>query len=181
MNRTFAFIATVLAFATVAAPPAAAQQEPMIGLKVDLVLTRMAGDKKVASMPYTMWVAANDRQGPGSSLRVGSQVPVTNTRVPGKDEPAPPAYAYRDIGTNIDCRASSVGEGRFVVRVVLNDSSLHTDTKDGRGMPGLPVFRNLSTSFNLLLRDGQTATYTSAVDPVTGELLKIDVTMTVQK
>ena len=181
MKRTFAVIATLITLGALAAPPVAAQEAVLTGLKVDLVVTRMAGDKKIASLPYTMWVAANDRGGRATSLRVGSQVPIASTRVPEKDAPPPPAYNYRDIGTNIDCTASSAGEGRFILRIVLNDSSVHTDSKDARNVPGLPVFRNLSTNFNVLLRDGQSATYTSAVDPLTGELLKIDVTLTVQK
>jgi hypothetical protein len=46
---------------------------------------------------------------------------------------------------------------------------------------GLPLFRNFSSSFALLLKDGQSATYTSAVDPVSGETIKVDVTLTVLK
>lgn len=184
MKRTFGILAAVVVVGSSFAPATAvAQQErpPLVGLKVDLVVSRQAGDKKVSSLPYSLWVTANEQTVRTTSLRVGSQVPVASTRVAEKDGPPPPAYSYRDIGTNIDCSASSAGEGRFSVRVVLNDSSVHADAKEPRSVPGLPVFRNFSSSFALLLKDGQSATYTSAVDPVSGETMKVDVTLTVLK
>jgi len=46
---------------------------------------------------------------------------------------------------------------------------------------GVPAFRSFTSSFNLLLKDGQAAQQTSATDPVSGEVLKIDVTVTVLK
>ena len=180
MKSTVAVIAILAAFGSLAPRPAKAQERPpMVPLKIDLVVTRQAGDKKVASLPYTMWVTANDPQGGRTSLRVGSQLPVSSTRVPEKDAPAPPAFTYRDIGTNIDCVAVSGPDGRFVLRLTLGDSSVHVDSKDARG--GLPVFRNFSANFNPMLRDGQSATYTSAADPLTGEVIKIDATLTVLK
>lgn len=182
MKRTFGIVSGLILVGVLCAPAApVAQERPLIGLKVDLVVSRHAGEKKISSLPYTLWVTANEQNPRTTSLRVGSQVPVASTRVPEKDAPAPPAYSYRDIGTNIDCSASTAGEGRFSVRIVLNDSSVHTDAKDARSVPGLPVFRNFSSSFALLLRDGQNATYTSAVDPVSGETMKVEVTLTVLK
>jgi hypothetical protein len=184
VKRTFGIVSSLVLIGALCAPAAAvAQQErpPLVGLKIDLVVSRQAGDKKVSSLPYSLWVTANEQRVRTTSLRVGSQVPVASTRVPEKDSPAPPAYSYRDIGTNIDCSASSAGEGRFSVHIVLNDSSVHTDAKESRSVPGLPVFRNFSSSFALLLKDGQSATYTSAADPVSGETMKVDVTLTVLK
>ena len=45
----------------------------------------------------------------------------------------------------------------------------------------MPSFRNFNSSFTALLRDGQTMQYTSATDPVSGEVMKIDVTVAVMK
>lgn len=180
MKRTFPGIATLVVIAALAAPSiAAAQERPLVPLKLDLVVSRMDGTKKVASLPYTLYVTANDQQLRNTSLRVGSQVPIANTRVAGKDDPPPPAYSYRDIGMQIDSGATTVADGRYHVRIVLNDSSVHGDMKEARA--NLPVFRSFSASFALILRDGQTATYTSATDPLTGEMLKVDVTLTVLK
>jgi len=183
VKSIFGILPALVLIGSLFAPGAAvAQERPLVGLKVDLVVSRQAGEKKVSSLPYTLWVTANDPPNRPTSLRVGSQVPVASTRVAEKDSPPPPAYSYRDIGTNIDCSASTAGEGRFSVRIVLNDSSVHADAKESRSVPaGLPVFRSFSSSFSLLLKDGQSATYTSATDPVSGETLKVDVTLTVLK
>ena len=43
----------------------------------------------------------------------------------------------------------------------------------------LPFFRTFNTSFNALLRDGQTATHVAATDPVSGESVRIEVGVTV--
>ena len=64
MTRTF--LATTLALALTA--PLVAQDKPapaqdrssgMVPLKLDLLISRTAGDKKISSMPYTMWLTAN--------------------------------------------------------------------------------------------------------------------------
>jgi hypothetical protein len=179
VKNTLASIVTLVLIAAAAPRPALAQERPLVPLKVDLVVSRNAGEKKVSSLPYTLWVTANTER---SSLRMGVQVPVPSTRVAGKDDPPPPAFSYRNVGTNIDCSARSIADGRFNVQITLNDSAVQFDGKESRGTAqGLPSFREFSSSFTLLLRDGQTATYTSATDPVSGETLKVDVTLAVLK
>jgi hypothetical protein len=181
VKRAIASIAALLALAALAGPTAAvAQDRQLVPLKVDLVVSRNSGEKKVSSLPYSLWVTANDTRN-RTSLRMGVQVPVASTRVPEKDAPPPPAFTYRDVGTNIDCTAQTVADGRFNVQIMVNDSSIQFDAKDSKAVPGLPTFRNFQSSFALLLRDGQTATYTSATDPLSGETLKVDVTLTVLK
>jgi hypothetical protein len=44
-----------------------------------------------------------------------------------------------------------------------------------------PVLRSFTSNFTILLRDGQTAQYTTATDQVSGEVLKIDATLNVLK
>jgi hypothetical protein len=185
VKRTVAFIVPMVLAAGLATPRvAAAQEKPaLVPIKIDLVVSRNAGAKKISSLPYSLWVTANDVR-ERTSLRMGVQVPVASTRIAQKDDPPPPAYTYRDVGTNIDCSATTIPDGRFNVRIVLNDSAVQFDGKETvgtRSVPGLPSFRNFSASFTLLLRDGQTAMYTSATDPVSGETLKVDVTLSVLK
>jgi hypothetical protein len=45
----------------------------------------------------------------------------------------------------------------------------------------MPMFRSFNSSFQALLRDGQTTQYVSATDPVSGEVMKIDVTLNLLK
>jgi hypothetical protein len=170
--------------------PLVAQEKPapsqeraaMVSLRLDLVISRTAGEKKISTMPYTMWLTANAPGRNESSLRMGVQVPVPTTVMrtkEGADPQAVQSYQYRDVGTNIDATASSAEQGRFAVAITLNDSGLNNRVEGA--VEGAPLFRNFQSRFNLLLRDGQTATYTSATDPVTGETLSVQATLTVLK
>lgn len=187
MTRTF--LATTLALALTA--PLVAQDKPapaqdrssgMVPLKLDLLISRTAGDKKISSMPYTMWLTANASGRTESSLRMGVQVPVPTTVLQSKEgagsQPVQ-SYQYRDVGTDIDATAVSADQGRFVVAITLNESGLNTRIEGT--VEGAPLFRSFQSRFNLLLRDGQSATYTSATDPVTGETLSVQATLTVLK
>jgi hypothetical protein len=188
--------------ATVATSPAmlAAQQQPqpvptpsptssatpsntgrLTPLKVQLVVTRTLGDKKVSSLPYVLWVTANDRQ--ATSLRMGVEVPIVTTMI-SAGNPVP-SYNYRPIGTNIDCIATTF-ESSYNLNITLSDSSIQFDPKDASAptssrVADAPAFRSFTSKFSILLKDGQTAQYTSATDPVNGETLKVDVTLNVLK
>ena len=101
----------------------------------------------------------------------------------GKSTPIS-SYTYRGVGTNIDCGATfdEAVPGIFQLALTVSDSSLGLDTAKRSGvMPDVPSFRNFNSSFTALLRDGQTMQYTSATDPVSGEVMKIDVTAAVMK
>jgi hypothetical protein len=159
-----------------------------IPLKVTVVLSRYQGEKRISSMPYSMGVTASGLgPAPKTTLRMGVDVPVTTT-VFGAEGKAPVAsYQYRNIGTNIDCSASfeSTAPGTFQLTFTVSDSSIGLDSSKKSDTPGvvpdIPSFRNFNSSFTALLRDGQTTQYTSATDPVTGDLMKIDVTLNVMK
>ena len=47
--------------------------------------------------------------------------------------------------------------------------------------PRPPVLRTFSSDATLFLRDGQTAQLVVATDPLNGDVLKVDVTLTVVK
>ncbi len=181
----------------VAAPqadkPAAAPRRipPPISLKVTVVLSRYQGEKRLSSMPYSMGVTASGYgPAPKTTLRMGVDVPVTTTVFTGGEKtPQTPvsSYQYRNVGTNIDCNASfdEANAGVFQLTLTISDSSIGLDSSkkaDAAGVvSNIPSFRNFNSSFTALLRDGQTTQYTSATDPVTGELMKIDVTLNVMK
>jgi len=182
VKRTLAFIGSMILIAALAGSPVAIAQEKssLVPLKVQLVVSRYAADKKVSSLPYTLWITANGRG--TTSVRMGVQVPIVTTIVNDKTGQSSPSYQYRDVGTNIDCSATSQADGTFSLDVKLNDSSVSFDTKDpAQTLKGVPAFRNFTSNFSILLKDGQTAQYASATDPVSGETLKVDVTLNVLK
>ena len=163
-------------------PPAARQ----IPLRVQLVVSRHQGEKKVSSLPYTLSVVANDND--KTSLRMGVDVPIPNTvfnavAEGGKASVPMTSYNYRSVGTNIDCAARTLEEGLYKLDLAVEDSSIFVAEKPVTGMQGLPApsVRRFTSSFNLLLRDGQTVQHTAATDPVSGEVLRVEVTLTVLK
>jgi hypothetical protein len=153
-------------------PPTA---RPVIPLRVQVVISRYQGDKRLSSVPYTMSVNAD---GKNSSLRMGLQVPVPSLTSDLKTG----SVTYRDVGTNIDCFAASLGEGRFKLDLSFDDSSLYVDDQSQVAVKGVPVFRAFRfMNQTAVLKDGQTTQYTTATDKVSGETVKIDVTLNVVK
>jgi len=162
------------------APPPAPASSPT--LKMQLVVSRYQGDKKVSSLPYTLMVHPDDRNHVGrANLRLGTQVPVTNMvrRDSGADSPLVPQVQYRDIGTNIDCVATALDEGRYRLDLTVEDSSV--ESTGAGGTPAPPAFKSFRTNDSLLLRDGQSAQFSTATDKVNGDVWRVDVTLTLVK
>jgi hypothetical protein len=105
----------------------------------------------------------------------------------GEGNAAKSSYSYRSVGTSIDCTARPVSGGVFRVMLAVSDTSVFMPerTPDSASptsrVPGVPAFRTFTSNFNLLLKDGQVAQHTAATDPVSGEVLRIDVTLSVIK
>jgi hypothetical protein len=173
-----------------AAPEAPNKSQPSAPtpLRVQVVFTKYQGETKVASLPYTLTCNTGERS--PSILRMGIEVPVP---VPLKDSSGL-SIQYKSVGTNIDCRAGAASpDGRFRLDLNVEQSSIYSapEDKERRGKPapgtteagpaGVPMFRTFRSTFNPILRDGQTVQYTAATDPVSGEVVKIDVTVNVVK
>jgi len=156
----------------------------LIPLRVQVVFSEYEGEKKIATLPYSIAVNANERQDGGlfgrmTSLRMGIQVPIGT----GKNGD----INYQNVGTDVDCWAASTEDGSFHVSLSATRSSLYTPSSDSERKSvgyvgavearGEPMIRRFHASFNLLLRDGQTIENTMATDPVTGHLWKIAVTL----
>jgi hypothetical protein len=180
-------------------PPAVAQAKDadIVSLRVLVTVATYQGDKKVSSVPYTLSVnAAPNAFGPNmppspfnfmpSQLRMGVRVPVPTMapptvdgkRVDGMVTAGP--VVYEDIGTNIDCSATAMGDGRFQLQLSIEDKSLASPSPTSRpGDP--PVFRTFRLSNQLILRDGQSTQFTAATDRVTGEQVRIEVSVSIAK
>ena len=159
---------------------------PAIPLEVQIVLSRFQGEKRVSSMPYVMAVNAN---GERASLNMGADVAVpSSTFAPNDPSKAQPivSFNYRPIGTAIICGAvTTAEEGRFELNISVDDSSVYLKEDSSAGSPSavsnMPAFRSFKSRNTLLLRDGQTRQYTAATDRVSGETIRIDVTLKVVK
>jgi hypothetical protein len=156
--------------------PATSSQTPpkvekqVIPLKVQVTLSRYDGEKKISSLPFTLWVDAND--GSVTSLNLASSVPVTDTagNIQG-----------RNLGTQMTCSATSLDESRFKLSITISDSSL-TPGRDKTDRAGsMPIQQSIQLNNYLIVREGQVAQVVAATDKVTGEVTKIDITVSVLK
>ena len=177
----------VSAVALLAFGVAAGAQEPsrvVTPLRIQIVLSKYQGEKKVSSLPYTITVNAADPRSANNraSLRMGAQVPIVTMARPGgnADAPLTPTVQYRDVGTSIDCTANAIDDGRFKLDLGIEDSSVDAGQSPS-STSSHPAFRSFRSNNTLLLKDGQTTQFTTATDKVSGEVVKVDVTLTVVK
>ena len=164
--------------------PKKPNEDQVTHLRVDIRLTEVTpadGKAKdiIGSFPYTLYVASKPRGGyMPASLRMGVRVPVAT----GSN-----SSDYMNVGTDIDCRAMTLDDGRYDLSVNVNRSSIYTATQGDtenqqiRPLPDRPVVRNFNTQFDVALRDGETKQGTSATDPLNGHVLNITVALTVEK
>jgi hypothetical protein len=145
-------------------------------LRVQLVITRFQGEKKLASLPYTFVVTTG---GSRARMRMGVDTPIPVTTTSSDTGKPTTSYQYKTVGTNIDCAANDRGEGRYQLNIGVENSSALTGV--GASVEGAPLFRRFETNLDPLLRDGQSLQTVASTDPVTGEVVKIDVTLNVVK
>ena len=160
-----------------------ASEKPVTPLRVQVVFTEYDGEKKISTLPYTLLVNADDR-GPIAALRMGLRVPIVTTTSGDTKQ-----IQYVDLGTNLDGRAEKMEDGRFLLKLNVERSSAYSPASDqkvaavgGKEISDRqPVIQQFHSQVNLLIRDGQTIQSTVATDPVTGHILKVDVTVSVMK
>ena len=138
-------------------------------LRVELVFSKYDGEALTSRLPYTFMV--NGAKEPRSTeLRMGIEVPVTV---------AEGAQQYRNVGTNVDCRAHDLGDGSFRLELSVEQSSIYPASTSGDD--GNPLFRTFNSNLIVLLRDGESMELTSATDMVSGEVSKVSVSLEVLK
>lgn len=155
----------------------------VLPLKVTVVFTEYDGEKKLSSLPYALFLRTEEnfpaRRFIGT-LRMGVRVPIWTG---SKDA----AITYQDIGSNLDCSVQPTEDGKYVLDMTVERSSLYpnaatTDEHSAEQRPGEhPLVRTFRASLALMLRDGQTTQSTVATDPLNGHITKVDVTLNVLK
>jgi hypothetical protein len=194
-RRVMTVVAATTLLACTAVVPALAQgtqdkpaPPPTVPARVEVVISRFQGDKKLASQPYILMPTANPSGDAYGNLRIGVDVPVgttTTTRPPEgtREGVTTTKPAYQNVGTNIDCQVRSQSGGLFAVMVSVTDSSIfNPDSPSTMGRPSeTAAIRTFTARNTLTMRDGQTMLLIAATDKVSGELIKIEVTFSVVK
>jgi hypothetical protein len=158
-------------------------------VKVQIVFTEFENEKKVKSLPYTMYMNAPDApevRPPWVKMRVGSRVPVYT----GGDKGS---MMYLDVGTNIDAICGYTAESRLLLRLSLERSWIEgvvdvpvtksdtTRSESDIGHFREPIIQNFRSELDLKLREGQSIESTLATDPVSGKVFKVEVSFTTVK
>jgi hypothetical protein len=162
----------------------AERRAPGATLRVQVVISRFQGEKKVASLPYTLSVTVEGRP---VRMRMGVDTPVAVATAAGDGAkpmipmmPMTTSLQYRNVGTNIDCNARDAGDGRYHLMLTVENSSVYLGGPlADANATGSPLFRRFDTNIDPVLRDGQSIQAIASTDPVTGEVVKIDVTLNV--
>jgi len=165
---------------------AAETRKEITPLRILVLFTEFDGEKKISSLPYTFLVNADERGG-RAFLRMGLRVPVATGSASGSGAPAQSQYV--DMGTNLDGKAEKATDGRFELHLGVERSSAYSPASAekpasvaGKEVTNVqPVIQLFRANLDLLIRDGQTIQSTVSTDPVTGHVLKVDVTLNVLK
>jgi hypothetical protein len=157
------------------ADKAAEVKKTITPLRIQVVFNEFDGDKRITSLPYTLMVNA-DTAGPIASIRMGLRVPIRTSAN---------TSTYMDMGTNIDGRAEKQEDGKFLVSLSVERSSTYAPqshvAENNQTAFEQPVIQQFRSQLNLLMREGQTVPSTVSTDPLTGHVIKVDVTVNVAK
>ena len=159
--------------------PRAAALESAVPLKLDIVFTRYQGEAKIGRLPFTMLLSSD---GSFAELKMGLMVPLQYEK-----EDMHGNVVFKDVVTKVSCNARALSGGRFALEGRFDQDSVYSpEGADAESQAHAnaafrpPVVRRFGSRTTLVLRDGQTAQH-SATDPLTGEVLEVDVTLHVVK
>jgi hypothetical protein len=164
------------------APAAKPPDNPLVApVRVQVVVARYQGDKRLSSLPYTLFVNVANRG--VAQVRMGAEIPIsTMTPATGGDsrQVAPTAgVSYERVGTEIDCSVRTTGDSRYFVELTISDKTVYSSDEAPRLAtssmnPTLRSFRSYNT---LVLKDGQSTQFPAAADRITGEVVRIEVSL----
>jgi hypothetical protein len=155
----------------------------VVPLKVTVTFNEYDGEKKLSSLPYALFLKADESSHFVGRVRMGVRVPIWTG---GKDS----AIQYQDVGSNLDCFAQAAEDGKYVLDLSLERSSIYPNsggkdeypaTSKLDEQPHQPLLRTFRANLVLMLRDGQTTQNTIATDPLNGHIEKVEVTLNVVK
>jgi hypothetical protein len=152
----------------------------VVPLKVTVVFTEYDGEKKLSSLPYALFLKADETSRFVGRVRMGVRVPIWTG---GKES----AIQYQDVGSNLDCFAQAAEDGKYMLDLSLERSSIYANSGEYPAaakldeQPHQPLVRQFRANLALLLRDGQTTQNTIATDPLNGHIVKVEVTLNVVK
>jgi len=164
--------------------PASPRQDPV---QLQVVIGRSRDGRRISNKPYSLSAKMGRDTQPnerGASLRIGAQLPLPNNPAVAADGSRQASgYIFRTIGTNIDAAVFPRDNDRFAVTLWVSESSVYSELQQPAQLkPGdAPVLRSYESTNTLMLRDGQTGHFAAGTDPISGDLVTVDVTLNLLK
>jgi hypothetical protein len=179
LSRVVVALLLVIAFgsAALAQTPSPAEKIPV---KIVVVISRYNGDRKISSLPFTLLAIAN-----GDKAYISNSMNIPISTVTNSDGKSFPSISYTNIGTTISGTITT-DSGHFKAIFSIDDKSVadappSTATNTGPASPDQPRFREVSFNGTVNLKEGEQKEIYSAADRSSGEVTKIDVTLTLDK
>ncbi len=147
-----------------------ATKPPGNRLRVQFQETRLRGESTTATRATTLALHAD---ADGASVSVGSEIPIS---VAGKEGTT---TVMKNVGVQCQVKVETLPDGRYRLNARFEESSVLPpgggEVVTSGDNPILLVVRGESM---LVVRERETVPFASAVDPVTGEVVRVDLTVT---
>jgi hypothetical protein len=178
LHKPVVLLAAVFAASGAGLAQGVVLQADRVPMKVEIVISHYDGDRKISSAPYALVTIAGFQ----TSLRRGQRVPVASAASGDSKQ-----TQYVDVGTNIDCTVSPRdNSGLFRVQLTLVESSVLDKpalASRGAGFEDVtaPVFRNFSFTGQVMVSEGQSKQIVVSSDSLFRDVVKVDLTLTLDK
>jgi hypothetical protein len=136
-------------------------------LRVRFLETRQRGDKATSVPVCSVLLHSGDK---GAFVFVGTQVGLRTS------DRAAPAVMFKNAGVQVEVRAAALPDGRYRLDASFEEGSvLGAGGGEESSGEGNPVLQVVKAESQIVVREGETVPFASAVDPLTGEVVRVDV------
>jgi len=140
---------------------------PLIGYRVEFVLSEFDGERKINSRKYSMLL----QDGLRNKLRIGGRVPLALSSTNN------PQFQYVDMGMNIDCTIQE-HEGRLQLESTIDSSGISRPMAQEDAVASKTVIRQFRTEVNTILESGKLTPMVTMDDPTGKGQFQLEVTAT---
>lgn len=148
--------------------PAGGEETAGPRLRVRFLETRLLGDKTTTVQIALLTLHTGDKP---AKVFVGTQVALRTS------DKGAPTVTFKNVGVQAEVRAQALPGSRYRLEASFERASVLA-ASGGAAAPSSgdnPVLQVVKGESGIVLREGETVPFTSAVDPVTGEVVRVDV------
>jgi Flp pilus assembly secretin CpaC len=154
------------------AKPAGVEENAGPNLRVRFLETRQKGEKTTTGKPSILLLTTGDE---AARVFVGTQVALRTS------DQGTPTVIFKNAGVSAEVSAQALPDGRYRLAASFEESSMLAgsggDAPSSNG--GNPILQVVKGRSVVILREGETVPFASAVDPVTGEVVRVELAIDV--